>query len=92
MSWSVFRRSDVRRSVSSASRRARRPFASRVSRSIAGASRTSLPLAKKSCAPAFSAITAASSPTVPEMMMNGRSSRISCISLSAPVALKFGME
>ena len=51
-----------------------------------------LVLAKKSCAPAFSEATAVSSPTVPEMMINGRSTFISCKSFNAAGALNVGIE
>jgi hypothetical protein len=46
----------------------------------------------KSCAPALSASTAASSPIVPEMMMKGRSSPLSFKIASAESALKVGIE
>ena len=54
------------------------------------ASRARRPFTRKSCAPAFSAATAASSPIVPETMMKGSVDRC-CRTPAAAGALKVGM-
>ena len=74
----------------SVSRRMRRSLASLSSRSMAGTSRVRLPLVMKSWAPALRAVTATSSPMVPDTRMKGMSMPVRLRSDSASMPLKRG--